>query len=235
MKISLIIPMYNENAVIEQTANRLSSYMSECFDEYEIIFFDDGSTDGSRRTVENMSLANVKVMGSTRNLGKGYAVRQGMLSADGDIRIFTDADLAYGTQVIERAYEAMCDGQTDVLIGSRNLSKDAYAEYTFIRRMMSKMYVRLVRAFTRLDTSDCQCGFKAFSAQSAQEIFSACTTDGFSFDLEVLLRAKKAQKRIVEMPVSIIEHKKSSVKPMRDTLEMLFEIRRIKKKIQREK
>ncbi len=231
MKISVIIPMYNENDVIADTAKKLSEYMSTRFDTYEIIFSDDGSTDGCRETVEQMGLENVKVVSSAQNRGKGHAVRQGMLSACGDIRIFTDADLAYGAEVIGKAYEALSDGQADVLIGSRNMAVDGYVGYTFIRRTMSKIYIRLVRLFAGLGLSDCQCGFKAFSAQSAEEIFSVCTFDGFSFDLEVLLRAKQEKKRITEMPVSVLDHDSSSVKPIKDAFKMLLEIRKIKKEV----
>ena len=236
MKISVIIPMYNENAVIKSTAKTLSSYMSENFDSYEIIFSDDGSTDGCRQTVESLGLECVRVIGYKENKGKGSAVRHGMLSADGDIRLFTDADLAYGTDVIKKAYDKLCGADdADILIGTRKSDKNSYVGYTPIRRFMSKTYIRIVRTLSGVKISDSQCGFKAFRAGAADEIFSACTTNGFSFDLEVLLRAACTDKKIIEMPVRIINHSHSSVRPIRDALKMIRDISRIKRQIKRSK
>ncbi|MBR4873061.1 MAG: glycosyltransferase family 2 protein, partial [Clostridia bacterium] len=100
MKFSICIPMYNESSIIAETAKTLSAFMSERFDEYEILFSDDGSTDGSADIVRALSLPNVRVVGYPQNRGKGSAVREAMLAADGDVIMFTDSDLAYGTGVI---------------------------------------------------------------------------------------------------------------------------------------
>lgn len=102
MKISIIVPMYNENSIIAETANTLSRYMSCNFDDYEMIFVSDGSTDGCDRTVSELKLNNTEVISYSPNCGKGYAVRQGMLASTGDIAMFIDADLAYGTDVIKK-------------------------------------------------------------------------------------------------------------------------------------
>ena len=100
MKISVCIPMYNESRIIEQSAKDLSRYMQECFDDYEILFCDDGSRDGCAELVRALALPNVRVIGYSDNRGKGSAVREAMLEATGEIRLFTDADLAYGTDLI---------------------------------------------------------------------------------------------------------------------------------------
>ena len=105
MKFSLCIPMYNELSIIKETAQTLSDYMSANFDDYEIIFSNDGSKDGCDKAVEEMNLPSVRVVGYEQNRGKGYAVRVAMLAAEGDIVMFTDADLAYGTDVIKRVYD----------------------------------------------------------------------------------------------------------------------------------
>ncbi len=232
MKISLVIPMYNESSVIEATAKTLSEYMRERFDDYEIIFSDDGSTDGCREIVERLGLENVRVVGEAQNRGKGSAVRIGMLEACGEIRIFTDADLAYGTEVIGKARDVLANTpEADMLIGSRNIERDGYSEYTFLRRVMSKIYIRLVRLAGGIKLSDCQCGFKAFRAESAEHIFARCKTDGFSFDFEVMLRASAQNMRVVEMPIRILNHRSSSIKPIKDAIKMLGDIRKIKKEV----
>ena len=230
MKITVVIPMYNESAIIEDTARTLSEYMASAFDTYEIIFFDDGSKDGSMDIVEALCLPCVRVLGTKENHGKGSAVRRAMLEATGDIRVFTDADLAYGTDVIKQVYDLMSeDGTVDVVIGSRNLERSGYEGYSFIRKIMSKIYIKVLCLTGGFKLSDSQCGFKAFRGQTANEIFSPCRVDGFAFDFEVILNAIKHGKKIEEMSVRIINHRESSVRPLRDAFRMLKDLRKIKK------
>ena len=236
MKISLIIPMYNESKIIEATARSLSEYMGENFDDYEILFSNDGSKDSSARLVESLELPNVKVVGYKDNRGKGSAVRHAMLAADGDLRIFTDADLAYGMDVIARAVKLMQgNGDADVLIGSRNLGTDGYEGYTFTRKLMSKIYIKVLCHAGGFKLSDSQCGFKAFRADTAEQIFSRCKIDGFAFDFEAIMWATKLEKRIAEMPVKIINHRDSTVRPISDAIAMLKDVRRIRKSIKANK
>ena len=231
MKISVIIPMYNESKIIEQTAQKLSEYMDNNFDEYEIIFSDDGSSDGTVDIIKQMNLPCVRVIGYEDNRGKGSAVRNGMINATGDVKIFTDADLAYGTEVIAGAYNQLINSDADVLIGSRNMYKDGYEGYTFIRRLMSKVYIRILCVVGNFRLSDSQCGIKAFKREAADDIFPRCCVDGFAFDFEVILWAQKLDKKIVEMPVKIINHRESSIKPISDAFKMLADLKKIKKDV----
>ena len=145
MKLTVCIPMYNESSVIEQTARELSDYLSANFADYEIIFSDDGSRDGSAALVSALKLPCVRVLENPVNQGKGEAVRAAMLVSTGDVVMFTDADLAYGTEVIKAAADAFqTHPESDLVIGSRNLHKDGYEGYTFTRRLASKIYIRLL-------------------------------------------------------------------------------------------
>ena len=138
MIISVCIPMYNESAIIEKNASILQSYMTKRFgkDNFEVIFFDDGSKDNSFDLVSNLKLDNVRVLRTVENHGKGSAVRRAMLAANGDIAMFTDADLAYGCDVIGEFADYMNKNpDTDVLIGSRSLHKDGYEGYTLMRKI----------------------------------------------------------------------------------------------------
>ncbi len=234
MKISVIIPMYNESKIIEETAKALSSYMDGHFDDYEIIFSDDGSTDGCRSIVDGLQLPRVRTVGYEKNRGKGSAVRHAMLAAKGELRLFTDADLAYGTEPIARAYEQMArTPSADILLGSRNIGKDGYERYTFMRKIMSKLYIRVLCIVGGFKMSDSQCGFKAFRGECAEEIFSKCTVDGFAFDFEAILRATNKNKIFCEMPVKIVNHRESTVRPLRDAFKMLGDLRRIKKNVKK--
>lgn len=234
MRISLCVPMYNESSIIEKTAKELSKYMSENFrEDYEIIFADDGSKDGSADIVNALNLPNVKVVGYEKNQGKGCAVRHGVLASCGDIVIFTDADLAYGVDVIADAVKIVEKGEYPVLVASRAKHKEGYEGYTPIRKLASKTYIKVLNLFGGIKISDAQCGFKAFSGKVGREIFSRCKTNNFAFDLEVILWAQKMKLKIYEMPAKIINHRESKVNVLRDAFRMLKEISVIKRNIRR--
>ena len=139
MKFSLIVPMYNEAAIIENTARVYSAYLGETFADFELIFVDDGSTDDCAARVEALDLPNTRVVRYSPNQGKGNAVKTGMLEAAGDVCMFLDADIAYGTEVIARAAELMeANPDKDLVIGSRTLHPEGYEGYTFIRKLASR-------------------------------------------------------------------------------------------------
>ena len=234
MKISVCIPMYNESRVIEGSAKALSEYMAKTFADYEIIFCSDGSTDGCHDLVRALDLPNVTVLGYEQNQGKGYAVRTAMLAATGDVCMFTDADLAYGTEVIERVYKTFeANPDADMVIGSRNLNKDGYEGYTLIRKIASKVYIKVLCFVGGFKLSDSQCGCKAFTRETVAEIFPRCEVNGFAFDFEAILWATKLGKKIKEMPVKIINHRESKVNVMSDTFKMLRDLYKMKKRIKR--
>lgn len=234
MKFSLCIPMYNEEKIICDTALAVSDYMRSNFCDYEIIFCDDGSSDNSAEAVRSMGLENVRVIGYSPNRGKGYAVRTAMLQASGDVMMFTDADLAYGLDVIGRVRDMFeGDPSIDVLIGSRNISRDGYDGYTFIRRVASKAYIKVLCAVGGLKLSDSQCGCKAFSKKAAREIFNRCEVDRFAFDFECILWADKLGMCIKEMPVKVINHRESKVNVVRDSFKMIRDLRKMRKRIKR--
>ena len=233
--ISLIIPMYNESSIIKDTASTLHEYMSKNFESYEILFSDDGSKDGCGDMVRAMELPSVRVVGYDQNQGKGCAVRTAILEAKGEIVMFTDADLAYGTDVIKKAYdELISKPEASMLIGSRNLSKDGYEGYTALRKLMSKVYIRILGLIGGFKLSDSQCGCKAFRGDVAKAIFSRCKVNGFAFDFESIMWAQKLGYKITEMPVKIINHRESTVHIVRDSVRMLRDLLKIRKSVNRE-
>lgn len=235
MKVSVIIPMYNESSIIEDTAKKLSCDMERYFDSYEILFSDDGSKDGCGDMVRALDLPCVRVTGYAQNQGKGCAVRTAALEAQGDIIMFTDADLAYGTQVIAEAVKRLSESKdAGILVGSRNISKDGYDGYTRLRRIASKVYIKVLAIVGGLDLTDSQCGCKAFKKEAAKTVFSNAKVNGFAFDFEMILRAKKAGIKIIEMPVKVINHRDSKVHVLRDSIRMLRDVRKIKKDIKKE-
>lgn len=232
--ITLIIPMYNESSIIADTAKTVSEYMQKNFDSYEVLFADDGSLDGSGNIVRELQLPNVRVVGYEKNRGKGCAIRTGMLEARGEIVMFTDADLAYGTEVIKRVYDTLSASDANMLIGSRNLSEDGYEGYTLLRKLMSKIYIKVLCVVGGFKLSDSQCGCKAYKGEAVKEIFGRCKVDGFAFDFESILWAQKLGYKIVEMPVKIVNHRESTVNVVKDTVRMLGDLRKMKKRIKKE-
>ena len=236
MKYSVVIPMYNEKSIIDDAIATFGRYMKARFEEWELIFVDDGSADGCEEAVRAVCDERIKLISYKPNRGKGYAVRQGMLAANGDIAVFTDCDNAYGTEVIGKIYEMFEKTNADIIVGSRNLDRSGYDGYTFLRRVASKSYIRfinLVAGFGKYHLSDSQCGFKGFRTAAAKKIFSNCEVDRFAFDLEVIMLAGKCGYTFDQMPVKIINHRDSKVNVLRDALRMISDVRKMKKRIKK--
>ena len=242
MKISVCIPMYNEASIIAENAKRLWEYMEKNFvsedgiRDYEIIYSNDGSSDGCDKIVRDLNLPGIKVVGYEKNQGKGYAVKTAMLASSGEIAMFTDADMAYGTDVIAKMVECF-DTAPDcqLVIGSRNLSKDGYSNYTFIRKLASKAYIKVLCIVGGFKLSDSQCGCKGFRREAVDAIFPRLEVNGFAFDFEALLWAAKLKYKIKEMPVSVLVHGESKVRIVRDTVKMLRDIIKMKRRISKTK
>lgn len=244
MKFSVIIPMYNESSIIDDTLRTLTSYLEEfCHTHghsYLLLFSDDGSVDDCSQRVTDavpgMGLENgeVRVVKADRNYGKGHAVTLGMAAAEGDFALYTDCDLAYGTEVIGQAIQKMIENPTDILIGSRNMGGDGYEGYTFMRKLASKTYIKVLAFIAGFKLSDSQCGFKAFRREAGQALFALNGTNGWAFDIEIILRADHAKYSIQEMPVKIINHRESKINLIKDSSRMVKDVLQIRKRLKKE-
>lgn len=238
MKLSVVIPAYNEEAIFPATLATLTGALDamraeQVFDEYELIFVSDGSTDSTpallREAEQNHPCVRACIYAPNR--GKGCAVRTGILNTKGDYVLYTDCDLAYGTDVIAGAVKQLLSTGADVLIGSRAIHPEGYAGYTPLRKFASVFYLRFLSLAAGFHHSDSQAGFKAMRGDIGRKIFAECTTDSFAFDLEMLMRAEKLGCTFTEFPIKIVNHRESSVHLVRDSIRMLGDIRRIKKKL----
>jgi len=242
LKISVCIPMYNEASIIADNARKLWEFMEANFvdkngaRDYEIIYSNDGSTDGCEKIVESLALPGIKVVGYKNNRGKGAAVKTAMLASSGEIAMFTDADLAYGTDVILDMVSTFENNPDSLLvIGSRNLTDDGYSNYTLIRKIASKAYIKVLSLVGGFKLSDSQCGCKGFRREAVERIFPLLEVNGFAFDFEALLWASRFNMKITEMPVSVKVHGDSKVRIVRDTVKMLRDILKMKKRIRKTK
>lgn len=240
MELSIIIPMYNERAIAADTVRTLAGAMERANlpGGYEILFSDDGSSDGCAEIVEKnareLSLTNglVRVVRAEKNYGKGHAVRAGMLSSHGDVCVFTDCDLAYGTDVLPTMLDRLKSlPDAGVLIGSRAIAENGYEGYTLLRKIASKVYVRLLCTAAGFRCSDSQCGIKMFRGDAARKIFALAEVDGWAFDFEILLLAEKLGYSIAEHPVKVINHRKSKIHLLRDSMKMASDVRKIRKRV----
>lgn len=233
---TFLIPMYNETANLGTTVPRLCAYLREAFPDgdYEILFVDDGSTDGSADLCEKLADDRTRVLRNTPNRGKGNAVRTGMLAAAGDVVIFTDCDLAYGCEVLSEM-AALFDAhpEYDAIVGSRVLAEDGYAGYSFARKLFSKTYRAVLRLFFGLKLSDSQSGIKGFRRAAIGRVFPYCEVDRYAFDFEAIMIGQKAGVRFGEMPARVLDNKPGKIRVFHDSFVMLRDLFRIKRRVRR--
>lgn len=229
--ISVIVPAYNEEKRIGKTLNALCSYMETAFPsgDYEILAVDDGSSDRTAEVISAHKGKNLHLLGYTPNRGKGGAVKYGVAHAKGDIILFTDADLPYPPENIKKAAELFASQNYDVILGNRENSENG-KKYPWYRSLMSRGFSLLVDSVLHLHVPDTQCGFKCFRRDCAESIFAASTLTGWGFDVELIFLAKKYGFRIGRLPVTLFhENTGSKIKIVKDTLNMIKEVRKVKK------
>lgn len=214
--LSVIVPTYNEEENIGGTLKIIFEYLSRKEFSWEVLVIDDGSVD---RTVELVRAFPVKLLENGANFGKGRAVRRGMLESGGRFRLFTDADCSTPIEELDKFLPFAEEGW-DIVIGTRRL-QDSRIELDppFYRHFLGEIYVGLTKLIMRTSVSDFNCGFKLFSAYSAQKLFSIQKMDRWSFDAEILFLARTMGFSVKEVPVRWAHRQKTSkVKPLTDGL-----------------
>lgn len=229
MKISLIIPAYNEENRIINTMDRVFKFMDKNFNDYEVIVVDDGSTDGTVEILRDYKSSNLKIVVQPQNMGKGFAVKTGMLMAKGSYCFFMDADLPYRLDSIIEAIDVFKKTNSHLVIGSRDLFVgDSDTPYPFYRKFMSKMFSLFINTILNLKISDTQCGFKGFTNYAAKDIFPPITINGFGFDFEMLYIARKYKMSIECIPVNLRHTVGSKVNIIVDSLRMMKDAFKVK-------
>lgn len=218
MYLSWIIPAYNEEKRIEKTLREVEAYLkSKNFPGgYEIIVVDSSSPDRTANIVRNLQphISSIQLL-TVENKGKGWAVKQGMLSARGDIRLFADADNSVSVEQADSFLQFFRGGgKFDVVIGSIEVPGAEVEERAqWYRRMLGKLAKYVIRLVSGLwEIRDSQRGFKFFTASAAEIIFPRQTLTGWGFDFEILLIAKRHGLHIKELPVRWVNPPDSKVK-----------------------
>lgn len=183
------------------TLEKVQAYLRESRWEFtELLVVDDGSRDGTAAAAER---AGACVLRNPGNRGKGYSVKHGMLQAQGEWTLFTDADLSTPVQELEKLWSAAEREHAQVAFGSRALDRSLVGVHQpLFRESMGRVFNLLMRLETGLPFRDTQCGFKLFETAAAREIFGRQRLDGFGFDVEVIYIATRLGYRVLEVPVA---------------------------------
>jgi len=225
--LSFVIPAYNESRRIGDTIVKAQEYLQRQDYESEIIVVDDGSSDGTAGFVRR-AFPGVQVIEYKPNQGKGHAVRTGMLAAQGDYRVFSDADGSTPVHDLEKLWERFEDG-ADVVIGSRRApDADVRVRQALYRQTMGRIFNVFVQLLAIKGFPDTQCGFKGFTRAAAADIFPRMTIPGFGFDAEVLFIARKHGFRIDQVGVTWVNSPTSRVNAVSDSARMLRDLLRIR-------
>jgi dolichyl-phosphate beta-glucosyltransferase len=225
--LSIVLPCLDEAERLPGTLAAYLAHFPPGRAEVELLVVDDGSTDGTTVIADQIAAADprVRVVRTTRNHGKGYAVRTGIQAALGELVVFTDADGAYGPDQLERVVAAL--EQAPVAIGAR-LGSQAGAGPP-LRRLASRVFNRVMRLLLGLPFHDTQCGLKGFRRGAAEDVFRRARVDGFAFDAEALLVARRLGIEVVEVPVTAEERQGSTVHLGGDALRMLVDVWKVRR------
>jgi dolichyl-phosphate beta-glucosyltransferase len=228
--LSVVVPAYNEAGRLPPGVRRAHAFLRERGLRAEILLVDDGSRDGTGDVARALAaeLPGVRALGYPANRGKGFAVRTGVAQATGHAVLFADADFSTPIEELDALRAALREG-ADVALGSRHLAQSRIlVEQPRRRRHLGPAFNRVLGLLGIRGVADTQCGFKLFTRDAAARIFPRVKTDGFAFDVEVLLVARRLGLRIREVPVRWINHSDSRVRPLRDSLRMLRDVLRMR-------
>lgn len=223
---SVVIPAFNEARRLPRYLGEIVAYFDGRNEPYEVLVADDGSTDGTAESVASIAPAHpaVRVLRHDRNEGKGAAVRRGMLAARGEYRLFTDADGATPIAELKRLEAALMAG-AQIAIGSRALRDPSVLVVARPHRVLAgRIFSWIVHHLGVSGVIDSQCGFKAFTAAAATDLFAKLRTSGFGFDVELLLLARAAGYRVSEVAVNWTDQPGSKVWVLGNGPGMLWQI-----------
>ncbi len=198
MKISIIIPVYNEQGAIVDVINSVKSAIAGA--DHEIIVVNDASTDKTREFLDTINDVNVKIVHRSVNQGKGAAIREGIKHINGDITIIQDADREYTPEDYPALLRPIIDGKADVVFGSRFLGGGTHRVMFFWHSIGNRFLTLLSNIFTDLNLTDMEVGYKVFRTDTLKRI--ELKQNRFGFEPEITAKIAKTGSRVYEVPIS---------------------------------
>ena len=228
-KLSVVVPAYKEEHRIVQTLRHTQAFLQAQGYEHEILVVVDGSPDNTAGVVSGLTseIPQLRLINNSENHGKGYVVKQGMLEATGDIRVFMDADNSTTIEHIASFLPYFEQG-FDAVIGSRRIAGSHITVHQpWFRDFLGGVFRFIVHTLVPLRVTDSQCGFKAFTAEASEKVFPKQTISRWAFDVEILAIARKMHLKIHEAPVTWVNDTASTVR-FSGMVGMLFEVAQVR-------
>jgi glycosyltransferase involved in cell wall biosynthesis len=225
-QLSIVIPAYNEEFRLPTSLERIAGFLERSSGSGEVIVVDDGSHDRTGAVANSFCsrISGLKVLANGVNRGKGFSVRRGMLEAQGEFVLFSDADLSAPIEEADKLLAALEEGY-DVAIGSRAVNRDLIEVHESpFREFAGIIFNKIVRITLRLPFVDTQCGFKAFRRKRCRVLFEQQTIERFGFDPELLYLARHHHLRAVEIPVRWAHSPATKVNMLRDSVQMFLDV-----------
>lgn len=229
IKLSVIIPSYNEERRIGATLDQFIEYLNQQDYSWEILVVDDGSTDNMTSILQDKYLGDeeetpVRLISYPKNRGKGYAMRVGVAESKGEFALVSDADASTPLDDIEKFWPRF-DAGADIVIGSRAMPQsDVQIRQPLYRQSMGRIFNLLLRFLRLTRFKDTQCGFKVIRMTCVETVFSRMTMDGFGADCEMLYIAEKFGYTVEEVPVRWLNSIDTRVHPIFDSFDMFIEV-----------
>ena len=224
--ISLVIPVYNEEERLQKNFSKYLKFLAQ-FKKKEFIVVDDGSTDETKQILEQLARNKkfIKIISYRKNMGKGYAVKSGVLSSHFDVILVSDCDLSTPLQEVFKFEKYL--KEFDIVIGSRGLKdSDVQVRQHVLKNLSGKLSNYLIRALLNIEIYDTQCGFKVFN-QRSKILFQKQKINRFGFDFEILFLAKKLNFMVKEVGVTWRNDVLSKVKKI-DYIKTLLELFKVR-------
>ncbi|MGO8813304.1 MAG: dolichyl-phosphate beta-glucosyltransferase [Terriglobia bacterium] len=221
--LSIVIPAYNEAGRISDSLEAIQKYVLRKEFPVETIVVDDGSTDDTVGIAS--AYPEVRVLRNKGNRGKGFSVRHGVLEAQGELILFTDADLSAPIEEADKLLAALESSHADAVVGSRALERKLIGTHQSpFREWGGRFFNLLVRIATGLDIHDTQCGFKLFRRSTTRLAFERQRVERFGFDPEILFLIERGGGKVVEVPVRWNHNPATKVHYLRDSLHMSLDL-----------
>lgn len=229
MYLSVIVPYYNEKKYICENLIKINNFFNNKF-KFEIILVDDSGKNDFTNNIYKKNIQNLKIIENKKNFGKGYSLKQGIKNSQGELILFTDADLSTPIEEFEKLY-SFYNSKYSIVIGSRNVfDSNIKKERPLKRKIVGRSFNILLKLILNLNYNDTQCGFKLFNSKIIKKIIKKSFINRFCIDPELLYIATKEKIKIKEVGVEWSDNFDSTVNLKRDIINMFFDLIKIRLK-----